>query len=333
MNLRLLFIGFLPFLVAAQVRYSPDILGAGFQQATIQQPSDYEGNVTCTLIKGTAIDSSKKAVLYIHGFNDYFFQQEMAVEFQSKGYRFYALDLRKYGRSILPHQKMNNVRDLAEYFPDIDTALRIMRSEGCAQILLSGHSTGGLITTLYANHALGKELFDLLFLNSPFFDMNLKPFVEKRILPILVNKGSKKPNKTMKGGFSELYGWSLHKSKKGEWDYNLVWKPHAAPAVNYGWLRAIVEGQRKIHAGIKISKPVLVMHSDKSIYAKSWSDKLFTGDAVLSASDIHQYAKKIYGNTTIQTIPSGMHDLILSKPEVRASVYAHLFNWMVLQQF
>ena len=84
----------------------------------------------------------------------------MAEKFSTQGFAFYALDLRKYGRSHLENQKIGNVRNLNEYFADIDTALSIMHQEGVDKILLSGHSTGGLIVSLYANQRIGKELFD-----------------------------------------------------------------------------------------------------------------------------------------------------------------------------
>lgn len=314
------------FSIQAQT-WKPDVLGEGFESATILQPDDYEGKVTCTVVRKITKKSLRTAVLYIHGFNDYFFQRDMAEKFDAQGFGFYALDLRKYGRSYLPNQKFNNVRKLDEYFADLDTALRIMHREGADKILLCGHSTGGLIVTLYANHVLGEEMFDAIFLNSPFFDMNLSKFLEKRILPSVVKKGARKPNKLMKGGLPKWYGWSLYQGEKGEWDYNLAWKPHVPPAVNYGWLKAIVDGQRKIHAGITVGKPVLVMHSDKSVYTKIWTEELFKADAVLSVQDIAQYSKKLQGEVTVQTIENGMHDLVLSKLAVREKVYSELFRW------
>ena len=59
----------------------------------------------------------------------------MARRYQEHGYRFYALDLRKYGRSWLPHQLPNSVRDLREYHADIDAALAVLHAEGCATVL------------------------------------------------------------------------------------------------------------------------------------------------------------------------------------------------------
>ncbi|MBP7974971.1 MAG: alpha/beta hydrolase, partial [Acinetobacter sp.] len=84
--------------------YQPDILGNGYQQLTLNFADDYDGKVVATLVRKKAAQATKKAVLYVHGFADYFFQKEMAEQFNQHGYDFYALDLRKYGRSKLPHQ-------------------------------------------------------------------------------------------------------------------------------------------------------------------------------------------------------------------------------------
>ncbi|MGM7310843.1 alpha/beta hydrolase, partial [Acinetobacter baumannii] len=81
----------------AKHNYAPDILGAGYEQLTLNFPDDYEGKVVATLVRKKATQPTQKAVLYIHGFLDYFFQTEMAEQFNAHGYDFYALDLRKYG--------------------------------------------------------------------------------------------------------------------------------------------------------------------------------------------------------------------------------------------
>lgn len=331
MNRFLLFFAWLLCLHAtthAQPSYQPDDLGNGFEKTTIQMPDDYEGRVTCTLVR-KPVGSIKggKAVLYVHGFNDYFFQEEMAAQFINHGYRFYALDLRKYGRSILPNQKMNNLRDLAEYFADLDTALSIMQNEGCTDILLSGHSTGGLTVSLYAHHRLGKEKFDAVFLNSPFFDFNLKG-LQKWAVPTVAKKGRKKPDKILKGGVSDLYGKSLYYKDKGEWNYNLAWKPHVSPPVNYGFINAIHQGHETVHQGLIIGKPVLVMHSDNSVYNKKWNDNMLTGDAILNVEHIEEQSRKIKNNCTIKVVKNGMHDLILSPKPVRDEAYRMLFEWL-----
>ena len=125
-------------------KYQTDILGEDYQQLTLNFADDYDGKVVATLVRKKAAQATKKAVLYIHGFSDYFFQTEMAEQFNQHGYDFYALDLRKYGRSKLPHQKFYYILDLREYDAEISKALEIIGQENHNQVLLAGHSTGRL---------------------------------------------------------------------------------------------------------------------------------------------------------------------------------------------
>lgn len=150
-------------------QYVPDVLGDGYLRRTFQMPDDYEGKVVCTLVKKPQLDSVKQAVLYIHGYNDYFFQKQLGDSVNAHGYNFYAMDLRKYGRSILPNQNPFFCKSLKEYFADIDTALATIRSEGNERILLMAHSTGGLITPYYLNSKKGELPVDGLILNSLFW--------------------------------------------------------------------------------------------------------------------------------------------------------------------
>ncbi|MBQ3555632.1 MAG: alpha/beta hydrolase, partial [Bacteroidales bacterium] len=77
----------------SHAQYKSDELDNGLLCRTIDMPDDYEGKVVCTLIKRDCEQKSKKALLYVHGFNDYFFQAEMADRFNAEGYNFYAVDL------------------------------------------------------------------------------------------------------------------------------------------------------------------------------------------------------------------------------------------------
>ncbi len=307
--------------------YQTDILGGDFLQTTLHFPADYEGNVTATLIKKSSSVASQTAVLYIHGFNDYFFQAELAEKYNQQGVHFYALDLRKYGRSLLPHQKLNNARDLKEYYPEITESLKILQAERNTKIILMGHSTGGLLISLYAADHQTNSMFDALVLNSPFFEININKFVLKNVLPRLVKKGEKKPNKPLNAGLTAGYGESLHLDYHGEWSYDLKWKPNTPPKVNYGWIRAIRLGQLKLQAGLRIKQPVLILHSDKSVFSRKWNPVLHTGDAVLNVEDMKKYAQSIHGNVETIEIKNGMHDLILSEKSIRENAYAVLFGW------
>ena len=99
-----------------------DVLGEPYTVETLDLGEDEEGPVCATLVHRPAPEPTDRAVLHVHGFADYFFHTEYAEWWNARGYDFYALDLRKYGRSLLEHQTPNYVEDLREYFPDLDAA-------------------------------------------------------------------------------------------------------------------------------------------------------------------------------------------------------------------
>ena len=308
--------------------YQPDTYLNSFQMLTIAQPDDYEGKVTSTLVRNLADEKSNKAVLYIHGYCDYFFQEEYAEQFTKSGINFYALDLRKYGRSYLPHQVIYNMRSLEEYFPDIDSALEIIKKEGNDKVLLNAHSTGGLVASIYANQRKDSPFFDAIFLNSPFLEMNMSWFKRKAAIPLIAKKGLKKPNKTIKGSSLSFYGESLHKGYRGEWDYDLSVKPIVSPDVTYGFIRALHLGHNEIKNRLHITQPILVMHSDKSIQSKSWREDFYYSDSVLDVGDIEKYSYFLGNKVKTIAIKDGMHDLVLSRAPVRNEVYRNLFDWL-----
>ena len=97
-----------------------DVLGAPYTVETIDLGADSEGPVVATLVHRPSVSPTTRAVLHVHGFADYFFHTEYAEWWTSRGYDFYALDLRKYGRSIRSHQTPNYVGDLKEHFDEIE---------------------------------------------------------------------------------------------------------------------------------------------------------------------------------------------------------------------
>lgn len=308
--------------------YQQDILGMGYEQATLNFPDDHEGQVTATLIRKKAGSTTHKAVLYIHGFIDYFFQTEMAEQFNQHGFDFYAVDLRKYGRSHLPHQKYYNVRDLTEYDAEIGQALDIIAAEGHDAIVLSGHSTGGLTTTLYAAHHPEHPLIKALWVNSPFYDFNMNPIKKKLGVPNLSRIGKLCPDLKFPSELNKFYVPSLHKTMNGEWDFNLEWKKTAYPMVRLSFVRAIFEAQKEIHQGVKLNIPALVMHSHQTKNPKKWHKDAQNSDVILNVKHIEKYAKKIKGDVTVSKIHNGLHDLVLSEKSVRENVYQQLFAWL-----
>src|SRR5690606_4021105 len=206
----------------ASVR-TDDVLGPPYEQQTIQLATDFEGEVVATLVRLRAPAPTHRAVLYLHGYVDYFFQTHLAEFYTSAGFDFYALDLRKHGRSLRAHQTPNYCSDLSEYYPEIDEAVRIIRETDNHDILLlNGHSTGGLIGALWAHDRRESALIQGLFLNSPFFRFN-EPALVLHTVGRLVNViGARRPLRKLPQELGTTYGLSIHRDHHGEWAYDLA---------------------------------------------------------------------------------------------------------------
>jgi len=307
----------------------PDLLGAPYERQTIDLGSDDEGPVTATLVRRRSDRPTGAAVLYLHGFNDYFFQTHLADFYAERGVDFYALDLRKYGRSLLPHQTPNFVRDLGEYYPELDEAARIIReADGHGRLLVNGHSTGGLIGSLWAHDRRDAGVVEGLFLNSPFFDLN-EPWLKRKLLTPLVSRLSPlRPYVDLKQSLNEVYGRSIHRSHAGEWEYDLTWKPMGSFPVRAGWLRAIHRGQGRLHAGLDNGVPILVACSTVSYKQARWSEEAHHADSVLDVDHIAKWTPALGRHVTLIRVDGGKHDLTLSGPPARKVLFAELARWL-----
>jgi alpha-beta hydrolase superfamily lysophospholipase len=308
------------------MRWSPDIL-PDFEATTITLPDAYDGSTVATLVRRLAPQPTGRAVLYLHGFIDYFFQAHLAQAYNERGYAFYALDLRRYGRSLRPHQRPNFCRDVGEYSAEIDQAIDLIAAEGHTWLLLNGHSTGGLIGALYAHEGARRERIGALFLNSPFVDLNVPP-AQRTLTPLLMAAGAVLPGAPLNGAISPFYAQSVHKDYHGEWVFDQGWKPIAGFPAYLGWLRAIVTGQRRLQAGLRISCPILLMHSARSHVGKAWSEAFTCADSVLNIEHMRRYGPGLGRDVTMVAIEGGLHDLVLSPPPVRERVFTELFRWL-----
>lgn len=300
-----------------------------FDYKTIQLKPDYEGEVVATLISSKKNSGRKKAVLYLHGFIDYFFHPHVAEKFIYNHFDFYALDLRKYGRSLLPHQHPNYCKDLEEYFEEISIALIAISEKKSTEIILFGHSTGGLIACNYMNDGAERRLVKKLVLNSPFFDFNLpKPI--KRAGLILAEFSSKVGSYgKLEGALPPSYPESLHKDLHGEWDFNLAWKPVKAFPTYFKWLLAINRGQKKLKASA-IGIPILLLHAHQSKKMLKFHESAHSADIVLNVEHMKKIGPNLGLNVTLKEIQNGMHDLFLSQEDVREKAFCEMFEWLGL---
>ena len=96
--------------------YTPDILRPDYARLTIALPADGDAvPPVCTLVRHAPPAHARAALLYVHGYNDYFFQSALGDTATRRGYAFYAIDLRDYGRSIRPGRDPFYTDDLRDY--------------------------------------------------------------------------------------------------------------------------------------------------------------------------------------------------------------------------
>lgn len=321
---------------APQPTYTPDVLGEPFEACTIALHRDLIAgsdeaalsDVVATLVRAGA-PKSTRAVLYVHGFADYFFQAEHALRLAREGdLDFYGLDLRRYGRSLRPGQVTADIRSLAEYDEELTRALEIIRGEGHRQVILLGHSTGGLIAALFA--ARHPRAIDALVLNSPWFDLNASALRRLTSTPIAATVATRTPTRQI-ARMDPAYGRSIHRSTGGEWDFDLVLKPLEGFPVRAAWLRAIRRGHRQVNAGLHLRLPVLMCSSSRSggrAGAHPNTTELAGADCVLDVAHMWRAVPTLGENVTLHTIPGGRHDLALSAAPARAAYERTVLTWI-----
>ncbi|WP_229054629.1 alpha/beta hydrolase [Aeromicrobium sp. Leaf350] len=314
-----------------------DVLGAGYEQRTLDLGSDPdgEGEVVATLVRATPPKNAKRAFLWVHGFSDYFFQTALADFFTERGYAFYALDLRKCGRSRRPGQTPHYVSDLGLYDAELDQSLAIIREEtGGLDVMLGAHSTGGLILPLWLsrlNKAPGgtrEAGITGLVLDGPWFDLQGAAWMRSIGTQVIRAAARVRPFEALRLPPGNAYGSSLHVSSGGEWDYDLEWKPLTGYPVTYGWLNAVRRGHAVLHRGLDIGVPSLVLRSDASHFARKHGPRTDVSDAVLDVKQIARWAGCLGDAVTSIPVPGARHDVFLSQKEAREAAYAAIDRWL-----
>jgi alpha-beta hydrolase superfamily lysophospholipase len=309
--------------------WGPDPLGPDWEQTSLAL-SATDPDLVATVVRRTPDDdvTGRPAVLHVHGFNDYFFQTHLADAFESAGYAFYALDLRRCGRSWRDGQTPHYVDDLAEYRADLGLAARLLRDGlGHDRLVVHGHSTGGLTAALWANSPAGRGAVDALVLNSPWFDLDARWFHRVVSTWVLDNLGPIDRMRVLADGPS-AYSWHLHVANGGRWDYDRRLKPAEGFPVRAGWLRAVRRGQARLARGLRIEAPVLVATAAESGPNSRENPLLDAQDTVLDVAQIWARAPRLGEDVTVVTVPGGIHDLALSADGPRAAYLAEVLDWL-----
>jgi alpha-beta hydrolase superfamily lysophospholipase len=316
--------------------WEPDVL-PGYWQRTfpLGLDPDGEGQLFATLVRRGEASTARHAVVALHGYTDYFFNTELAEHFSSRGFAFYALDLHKCGRSRRDGQTPHFTTNLASYDLELERALAAVAADtGGAKVCTYGHSAGGLIATLWLDRVRQRGRLDVLnitglVLNSPFFDLQGPAIL--RTAPTsaaLLALGRWRKLKVIRRPTPGGYGTTLHRDYAGDFDYNLDWKPLGGFPVTFGWINAVRRGQAKLHRGLDVGVPNLILRSDHSVREAPDPAAIQRGDAVLDVAQIARWAGCVGNRTTVVPITDAKHDVFLSLVEPRAAAYRELATWL-----
>lgn len=322
-----------------------DLLGGDYRARTFAFANRHTFASTCrrgtgpvnqvhtTLVHHVGNPSATKAILYVHGYTDYFFQTELAEHLVSLGYRFYAIDLQGYGRSIRPFTPPNWCDSIDQYQQDLNIALATLKHDGITDVVMLAHSTGGLIVSNYLaqRHHNGLPTVRGLMLNSPFLALPFPPKVLKRLSwPIRTLVGVL-PFSYLRAKKITLYAQSIHHKFGGEWHYRLDWKPAQGFDLSFHWLKEVIHAQRYL-ANQRLHLPTLLCRSNTSTIGKLTVAETQQGDGVLDVDSMQAAAETTFTDLTQVIIPQGFHDLALSALPARQTYYQALTDWLHTQE-
>ncbi|GAA1981139.1 alpha/beta hydrolase [Isoptericola halotolerans] len=312
--------------------WEPDLL-EGYERRTLELAPDFEGDVVATLVRprrdAPPADDAGVDLVYVHGWTDYFFQTHLADFWEGLGVRFHALDLRKYGRSLRPHHTPGFVTSLRTYDEDIEAALAEIghgpRDRTDRRLVLMGHSTGGLVLSLWTHHRPGRA--DALILNSPWLEFQTRKVGRLVLEPSIRAQAAIAPRSHLVNLDLGFYARSISARHDGAWEVDPAWRPDDGWRTTPAWLAAIFSGHDRVSRGLSIDVPVLVLLSARSTPPVRWSDEMMRTDTVLDVAGVAARVPQLGPLTTLARIDGALHDVTLSAPEVRDAVWFETTRW------
>lgn len=309
--------------VERDLSWRADIL-PDFEQTTLG-PAAQHGP---TLVRPTRQPGEPRAVvLHVHGYNDYFFQEHLAHAFMDAGCAFYAVDLRRAGRSLAPGDIPHIMLDIAEPGDDLELAAdAIGRLHPGVPLVIHAHSTGGLSAVIWAADRPSENLAGLV-LDSPLFGRREHGYrrLGPWILPLL---GNLRPYAEVAHRPS-VYAQHLHVEGGGRWEFDPDLKrPDGVPA-RAAWALAVLRAQRRIaRGGARVDVPVLVARSAETGPEESGNPHLDEQDIVVDVEAIARLAPHLGPCVEELVVPGGIHELSLSRKEPREHYLDGVLTWL-----
>ena len=287
------------------------------------------------------------AFLAVHGWNDYFYQTELARYVDSIGGAFYAVDLRKYGRSLREGQTFGYIRNFDEYDDELHICHDLIYEELGPKIplVLYGHSTGGLACALWADRHPGAA--DGLVLNSPWLEYHGSTGMRQAGAPVVEVLARASPTVVLPTAEDDFYQRALtawrpdpdaeavpgHEGSDDPfwttgWNPNPEFRTGSGAPVRPGWLSAVLNGHARVAAGLDVGCPILVLTSARSLTGNSWSEDFRAVDSVLDVKQIWKRVPELGSHTTLVKLDDAVHDVTFSRREVRERAFEEIGRFL-----
>ncbi|MDR1807632.1 MAG: lysophospholipase [Propionibacteriaceae bacterium] len=302
----------------------------GYEDLTFHMPGyphlkeEGEGYLTATLVRRCE-PTQPRAVLYLHGWNEYFFEDHLAQMWAGLGYDFYALDLHRYGRSLHGDELPGYAESITDYYEEIDAAVDLIK-ETHQFVVVNAHSAGGLIAAMWASARRGKLVG--LVLNAPWLDLSGSSPLRALTTAATKALAGKAATWEIPRAENDIYIRSLHRAFSGEWSFDLALKRPSSNPVRPGWLNAVTRAQERIKEGLGIDVPILVVMSARSSVPKQRDDEDVTRtDIVLDVENVAARVPKLGWHVTLVRLEGALHDVALSALPVRERYFDEIRRW------
>jgi len=202
----------------------------------------------------------------------------------------------------------------------------VTERDGHEHVVVSAHSTGGLVMPLWAHDR--QPAIAAMVLNSPWLDLQGSLLLRTAGTKAIDQIGARRPYLAIPRDVSGFYARSLHRDHDGEWDFDLAWKPLESWPVYAGWLRAVRRGHARAHRGIDVPAPVLVLTSAVSGHPREYDETCSSTDIVLDVELIRKWAHKLADHVTLVRVEGALHDVTMSRQEVRDRAFGEITRWL-----
>lgn len=219
--------------------------------------------------------------VYVHGWNDYFYQAHLARMMTHLGAAFYGIDLHRYGRNmprrsgLIPFNCYED--DYTTYDRELDWAIATARQEHPdLPVIVMAHSNGGAVVSGWASRH--HDAYDGLIFISPWVVQDVSGIPAGNTVSTVISKYLKGLHVPMLGPGSTVYqdslaGYATISSPLPRrlvpfgndpavcgWVTNPQWRIVDGAPILFGWLSAILSTQQWLVDHARFSnQPVLCL--------------------------------------------------------------------------